>query len=214
MAKPKLTYVGDAKVRALLEAYACPVPLHAVRARFMGNIASPVLGASPLRSIESLWPDGLPTFEGTNEANRLLQALMSLWNHLARHQKPTKPFRFANTEKLASPEELSTLVVMRCEEVDNFLEGFFDGEEELEVSEDIADELDTFEEIYRLLSKVRDVLTNGPDPQTETGLPDFPRHVRDLSLMAEAQVNNIIQACIAWRRAAITSQGVKRRTLH
>ena len=123
MAKPKLTYVGDAKVRALLDAYDCPVPLHAVRARFMGNIASPVLGASPLRSIESLWPGGLPTFESTNEANRLLQALMSLWNHLARHQKPTKPFRFANTEKLASLGELSGVIVMRCEEVDNFLEG-------------------------------------------------------------------------------------------
>jgi len=171
MAKPKLTYVGDAKVRAVLEAYACPLPMHVVKEQFMGNIASPVLGASPLRSIESLWPGGLPTFESTNEANRLLQALMSLWNHLARHQKPTKPFRFANTEKLASLGELSGVIVMRCEEVDNFLEGLFDGEEELEVPEEIADELDILEEIYRLLSKVRDVLTNEPDPQTEAGPP-------------------------------------------
>ena len=214
MAKPKLIYAGETKVRALLEAYACPIPLHAVKARFMGNIASPALGVSPLRSTESLWPDGLPTFESTDEANRLLQALMSLWNHLARHQKPTKPFRFAKTDKLASLEELSGLIVMRCEEIENFLEGLFNGEEELDVSEGIAEELDIFEEVQRLLSKVRDLLTNEADPETETGLVDFPRHVRDLSLIAEAQVNKIIQACVAWRRAAITSQGVKRRTLH
>ena len=78
IAKPKLTYVGDAKVRALLEVYACPVPLHAVKARFMGTIASPKVGASPLRTIEDLWPGGLPTFESTDEADRLMQALMSL----------------------------------------------------------------------------------------------------------------------------------------
>ena len=63
IAKPKLTYVGDAKVRALLEVYACPVPLHAVKARFMGNIASPVLSVSPIHTIYDCWPDGLPEFE-------------------------------------------------------------------------------------------------------------------------------------------------------
>jgi hypothetical protein len=36
--------VSDDQVRALLDRYQCPVPFHAVRTRFLGNIASPVMG--------------------------------------------------------------------------------------------------------------------------------------------------------------------------
>ena len=117
MARLRLTYVGDAKVRALLETYDCPVSLHAVEARFMGSIASPALDSSPLQTIENLWPGGRPTIESTDEANRLVQALLSLWNHLARHQKRTKPFRFAKPGKLGNRKQLTAFVVMRCEEI-------------------------------------------------------------------------------------------------
>ena len=36
------------QVRDLLRRYACPVPYHEVRTRFLGNIATPELSASPL----------------------------------------------------------------------------------------------------------------------------------------------------------------------
>lgn len=35
--------VDDGALRALLERYACPIPYHQVRARLMGNIATPEL---------------------------------------------------------------------------------------------------------------------------------------------------------------------------
>ncbi len=204
IAKPKLTYMGDAKVRALLEVYACPVPLHAVKARFMGNIASSGLDASPLLTIESLWPEGLPTFDSTDEANRQMRALMSLWNHLARHQKHTKPFRFARASKLAGREQMTTWIHMRCEEIENFLKGLFNGEERFDVSEEIAAELDTLEEVYGLLSKFRDRLTDEAIWETDKDIIDLFKIVRDLERIAEAQVNKVIQACVAWRRAAIS----------
>ncbi len=214
IAKPKPTYVGDAKVRTLLEAYACPVPLHAVKARFMGTIASPKVGASPLRTIEDLWPGGLPTFESTDEADRLMQALMSLWNHLARHQKHTKPFRFARASKLAGREQMTTWIHMRCEEIENFLKGLFNGEERFDVSEEIAAELDTLEEVYGLLSKFRDRLTDEAIWETDKDIIDLFKIVRDLERIAEMQINEVIQACVAWRRAATSSQDVQRRSLH
>ena len=46
---------SDAEVRALLELYRCPVQFHEVRTRFLGNIASPVMAASPMRMVEGLW---------------------------------------------------------------------------------------------------------------------------------------------------------------
>ena len=40
MKKPSLKYVGSKTVRALLERYACPIPFHVVRMRFLGNMGS------------------------------------------------------------------------------------------------------------------------------------------------------------------------------
>ena len=54
---------SDEEVRALLERYRCPVPFHAVRTRFLGNIASPDVQTSPMRAVEALWGGGLPKFE-------------------------------------------------------------------------------------------------------------------------------------------------------
>ena len=144
MTQPK--YVGDAKIRALLDAFSCPTPFHAVRARFMGNIASPILSASPIRTIEEFWPDGLPTFDSEEEANELMQGLMSLWNHLAGHQKRSKPFKL--TIKPFSDDRVSMreFLGVRTEEIDQFLEGLLGDEEELPVPEDIHAELDLLSE--------------------------------------------------------------------
>ena len=47
-----------------------------MRTRFLGNIASPVLTASPLRVFEELWGGELPTFESADDANELIGALV------------------------------------------------------------------------------------------------------------------------------------------
>ena len=44
---------------------------------------------------------------------------------------------------------------------------------------------------------VRDQLTKEAGTEPENNLIDFVRHVRDLSLIVEAQVNKVIQACVA-----------------
>jgi hypothetical protein len=65
------------------------VPFHEVRTRFLGNIASPIMGASPMKELESLWGGELPEFENIEAANELIGALvMGLWNRLTRHQEP------------------------------------------------------------------------------------------------------------------------------
>jgi len=86
MPKPKFPYAGDAALKGLLQRYRCPAPFHVVRMRFWGEIVSPSLQASPIKTIESLWPNGLPNFEDGKEANAFFQALMGLWNNVARFQ--------------------------------------------------------------------------------------------------------------------------------
>jgi hypothetical protein len=59
------------------------VPYHEVRTRFLGNIASPELSASPLQVVKYLWGGTLPEFESIEDLNRVINALINgLWNAL------------------------------------------------------------------------------------------------------------------------------------
>ena len=67
---------SDDEMRALLDRYHCPVPFHAVRTRFLGNIASPDMQGSPIKMVEALWGGALPTFDSIDEANEFIGALV------------------------------------------------------------------------------------------------------------------------------------------
>ena len=76
MAKPPAPPIAtDEEVRAMLEHYRCPVPFHEVRTRFLGNIATPIMSASPIKTVEGLWGGELPDFGSINAANELIGAL-------------------------------------------------------------------------------------------------------------------------------------------
>ena len=76
MAKSPLKAVSDVDVRILLDRYRCPVPFHAVRTRFLGDIASPVMSASPLDAVKGLWGGELLEFESLDAVNELLRILV------------------------------------------------------------------------------------------------------------------------------------------
>lgn len=101
---------SEKTVRALLAKHGCAVPFHAVRTRFLGNIATPESSASPLRIVEGLWGAELPAFESLDKANELLEALVQgLWNELTRHQKRSQPFRLARVPMEATAANLARM---------------------------------------------------------------------------------------------------------
>ena len=55
--QPTSGAASDEDVIALLERYACPMLFHEVRTRFLGSIATPVVGTSPIKTMESLFVD-------------------------------------------------------------------------------------------------------------------------------------------------------------
>ena len=77
MSKPKVAGASDAEVIALLKRYQCPTPFHEVRTRFLGSIASPVLGASPMETVKQLWGGELPEFDSMEAVNELLNTLVA-----------------------------------------------------------------------------------------------------------------------------------------
>jgi hypothetical protein len=110
---------SDDQVREMLIRYRCPVPFHAVRTRFLGNIASPRVEASPIKVVEDLWGGQLPPFESLGAVNELIGALvMGLWNGLARHQERSAPFRLTRIDVSTTQERLGILALTRREELD------------------------------------------------------------------------------------------------
>jgi hypothetical protein len=107
MPKPKLPPTPtDDEVRALLARYQCPVPFHAVRTRFLGNIATPAMQSSPMDTVAALWCGEMPVFESLDATNELIGALvMGLWNRLTRHQERSAPFRLTRIEAPVTREE-------------------------------------------------------------------------------------------------------------
>src|SRR3982074_328582 len=127
---------SDEQVRTLLERYKCPVPFHEVRTRFLGNIATRVVSASPLKVVEDLWGGELPAFDSIDAANELIGALvMGLWNRLSRHQDRSAPFRLTRTETGAAREGVGAMALMRRQELDGFVEGLFGAQDSINLPE-------------------------------------------------------------------------------
>jgi len=134
--RPPASATGDGEVRALLDRYRCLVPFHAARPRFLGDIASPVMSASPLDAVKALWGGEFPEFDSLDAVNELLRILiMGLWNRLSRHQERNAPFRLMRVEIPETREGLAHIALIRREELDGFVEGLFGKEQSLELPE-------------------------------------------------------------------------------
>ena len=126
--------VSDDEVRSLLQRHGCPVPLHEIRTRFLGNIATPAMSASPIKVVEGLWGGELPEFDSIDAANELIGTLLAgLWNRLTRHQDRSTPFRLTRIDVVPTREGLSALALMRRQELDGFIEGLFGAEEAIDL---------------------------------------------------------------------------------
>jgi len=154
MPKPKFPYAGDAALKGLLQRYRCPAPFHVVRMRFWGEIVSPSLQASPIKTIESLWPNGLPNFEDRKEANAFFQALMGLWNNVARFQDGS--LKLQKVDKVDTREALHAAGKLRVEELlDGFMHGFTGGDRQIDVPPGVGDFLTRIEKGIELLATTR-----------------------------------------------------------
>ena len=73
--KPRIPPVDEKQVLSLLKEYDCPVPYHEVRTRFLGNIATPAITASPMHIVKGLWGGELPEFENMDAVNDLARLI-------------------------------------------------------------------------------------------------------------------------------------------
>ena len=194
-------------VRALLDLHACPVPFHVVRTRFLGNIATPMFTASPLRVVEGLWGGELPEFASMAEAETLVGVLVQgLWNDLARHQKRSQPFRLTRLPTDATAPNLRHYGKVRMEEFDGFVDGLFAGEVEIPLPARAHGAVGSLGEIRAMMAGIVDLVDHGPMAGEDTELATTFRGLRDLTLIMEGEIHEAVLSCTRARRQML--QGI------
>lgn len=199
--KPKLSVADEDHIRQLLEKYVCPVPYHEVRTRFLGNIATPALSTSPLQLVKDLWGGELPEFERMDDVNELIGTLVNgLWNSLTRHQKRNDPFRLTRMAPGSTRQDIADLALLRRQELDGFVEGLFDGQDRIDLPEKANAALGNLGEIRAMMAGIYELTKNKAKPADRSNLDQTIRHIRELTLIMEKEINIVVLDCARARR--------------
>jgi hypothetical protein len=187
---------SDKEAIALLARYKCPTPFHEVRTLLMGNIASPLLGASPMGALAQIWGGQMPEFESVEDVQAVASVLLAgLWNRLAEHQSSRSPFRLVRQEVAPSRAALHAFALMRKQELEGFVEGLFGTAQELSLPEKAHIAVGILSELRSMFAGTVELLADATKPAPAEELKGLLRNFQQVSLIAEAEINKAIQSC-------------------
>ena len=210
-----MTGASDSEVIALLKRYKCPTPFHEVRTRFLGNIASPVMGASPMETVKQLWGGELPEFDSMEAVNELLDVLVAgLWNRLTAHQSSRNPFRLMRFDVAQTREGLKHFALVRRQELDGFVEGLFGPEEHIDLPERAHEALGVLAEMRAILAGAVNLLDDSRKPAEPDDLKALVRNIQELTIIAETEMNKTILSCKRARSQFLEQITATKPTLH
>ena len=149
-------YIGDDKFIKMLEHYSCSANIDVIKLRFAGAICSPNLNLRPTDVISSLWENNKqPRLQTKEEAELFFKFFMGLWDDIfakVKNNQISLPHF-----KIQNKTDLKNLCLGRYEQIESgFLEGFWGGQENLQIPAFIAqiiDSLNDLANIYLQLQK-------------------------------------------------------------
>ncbi len=205
----------EKNVRALLDRYACPVPYHEVRTRFLGNMVTPAMTTSPIVMVQGLWGGEFPRFESMEALNELIDVLINgLWNALTRHQKRTEPFRLVRIAVLPTREGLAQLSLTRRQELDGFIEGLFAGQEEIDLPRKATASIDILGELRAMIAGIHELALDQSKPAPSAEIEVTLKHIQQLTLNMEKELHAVVLDCTRVRRQTLREMGAPGHTLH
>jgi hypothetical protein len=199
----------------LLNRYQCPTPFHAVRARFMGAIASPLEDRSPVQAINELWLGNLPPFDAIEDLNHLLDVLVAgVWNRLTAHRAESNPFRLTHLSARLTPDGLLNYAQIRQQEVDGFIDGLFGAHEEIDLPESARDGIDILGEIRAMFAGASELLGRTGLPAPPGELSSLNDNFRSLTAILEKEMNVVVLSCIRARTQGLAQLQQPKRVVH
>ena len=206
---------STANVIALLNRYHCPTPFHAVRARFMGSIASPLLDRSPVHAIQELWGGKFPPFDTMEDLNHLLHVLMAgLWNRLTAHQILSNPFKLTRLPVRQTRAGLHHYALVRKQEIEGFMDGLFGMHEELDLPASARDGVEVLGEMRAMLAGAITLLDDPSMPAASDDLKGLRDNLQALATIVEKQMNTVVLACTRARREVLADMQQTKPTVH
>jgi len=210
--KPQTGNLKARDIKRLLKRYDCPLPYHAVRARFLGCIACPSIDTHPMQALAALWDGAMPEIENIEDANELMQGLLNgVWNPLTLLLSGNKEFRLKRMRAPSNGVGLKRFAQTRLNEIDAFVDGLFGGEEAIDLPDTAHEAVEALSE----LASIFEVFAQFADePAIEAKFGKTVRDAQKLSYIAEQEINETVRACTKARHAALSRLGDGRPTLH
>ena len=185
------------------------------RTRLLGNIASPVMSASPIKVVQDLWGGELPPFDTIEDANELFGALvMGLWNRLTRHQDRASPFRLMRVDTASTREGLAALALMRRQELDGFIEGLFGREEAVDLPKRARRGLDQLGQMRALFAAVVHLVEGDKKQSADKGIETTLQRMHEMTKIAEHEIHAVVLACARARKQMMARMPTTRPTVH
>ena len=164
------------------------------------------MSASPISVVKNLWGGELPEFESLDAVNELIGVLVNgLWNSLTRHQKRSDPFRLVRPTVTPTRDGLAQLALIRRQEIEGFFEGLFAGEEEADLPAKASAALDSLGHLRAMMASVYDVIIDESKPATPSDIATTMKHLRELTLAMEFEINRVVLDCTRARRQMLGS---------
>lgn len=212
---PKFKAPTEKAVRDLLDKYACPVPYHEVRTRFLGAIASPVLEKSPMPVVKALWGGEFPPFDSMDDFNHLLDVLINqLWNSLTKHNERTATFSLTRLKLDPSAENLARFAQVRRKELDGFVEGLFGDRDRIDLPERAHQALGHLGELRAMMAGIEDLVARDVQAESRTQLETTFKHVRELTRIMETEIHEAVLSCTRARRQMLEGLPTQKPTMH
>ena len=180
----------NGRVQELLNDYECPYTFHEVRAAFMGAIASPYI-VDPAFELNALWDGEFPEIESAEKLDHITEIFLEqFWGALTRHQNPEHPFALTSTSRATSLADIKAQATLRGEELDAFLNGFYQDQDSLELDEDLEESLDVLEELVQMYTDLINMDVSHSLSVSE--LTDLSENMIKMTDMAQMELNNLI----------------------
>ena len=166
----------------------------------MGAIASPIDTVNPSREIQTLWDGQTPDFASMAAANEFMQVMvMGLWNNVAMHFGSHEPFALIANIPEPTEKGIKDHAKIRFEEIQGFLAGFFQGQDSVHLSKDVADCLDVLDDLILMFGGIAR-LPKERQVMTLREIHDLISQLAELTIIAQREINQIITICAAQRR--------------
>ena len=109
---------------------------------------------------------------------------------------------------------LARLALVRRQELDGFVEGLFDGADEIDLPEKANASLGVLAEMRAIMGGAHDLATRTVEPADPAQIRETFRHLRELTRIIEREIHAVVLDCTRARRQMLRDAPPRRPTFH